>query len=128
MFIKSIFGLILFLFINNINSLSIRSEKCSNQCSKNAVCWTQKEIIKCYCLPEWDGENCDIPRETPTDYQFLDEKSKMKSEFRSTPCDFYPNLCNGRGLCFVNETAGKLACTCQYPYAGLRCDEISGIF
>jgi hypothetical protein len=123
MFIKIVLGLFL---INNINSLSIRNGKCSDYCSNDAMCAVENGIPQCYCLPEWDGDLCDIPREIPTSYQFLEKNSKLKSEFRSSPCDFYPNLCNGKGLCFLNGT--KLACTCVYPNAGLRCDEISGLF
>jgi hypothetical protein len=126
MFIQNIFGLILLLLINNINSSVIRNEKCLKSCFNDAICSIKNEIIQCYCLPEWDGDRCDIPREIQTDYEFLDENQIIKTQDRSDPCLLISNLCNGHGTCFLNETSNKLSCQCAYPYAGPRCNERSG--
>jgi hypothetical protein len=108
--------------------LAIQDKKCLNYCSNDAICKVNDGIIQCYCLPEWDGERCDIPREIPQDYQFLDENFQVKGEFRSTPCDLVPGLCLNGGVCYVNETASgaKLSCQCLFPKAGPRCEETSG--
>lgn len=99
--------------------------KCSKSCSTGGFCLKLNEEGKCYCLPEWEGELCDIPSEKPQTYEFL-KKNQMRNSVRSVPCDYVPDLCQGRGICIFNETAKKVGCVCQYPYAGARCEEISG--
>ena len=121
----SIIGTIVcLLFVVQIES-GLIDLKCSKSCSNGGFCLKLTEKEKCYCLPEWEGETCQIASEIPQTYGFL-SKSQLKSAPRSSPCDFVPDLCQGRGMCFFNDSISKLSCVCQYPYAGARCEEISG--
>ncbi|CAF1093691.1 unnamed protein product [Rotaria sordida] len=118
----SIGGIFLLISLVNGYPSGINTEQCLNYCFNDAVCLMNNNNPTCYCLPEWEGERCDIVRKVVQNdpVQF---KKINRTILRNDPCSYVPTLCNGKGVCYVD--GGKLTCQCQYPFAGTRCDEYS---
>jgi hypothetical protein len=93
-------------------------------CANDAVCIKSGSRADCYCLPEWQGERCDIPREyKPTKMKINFQNSRIDA--RNTPCSFVPTLCKNGGLCRYESSSKKLSCTCPDAYFGPRCEDPS---
>jgi len=115
-------GIMLFLSLVNGYPSDKNGEQCFNYCSNDAVCLTVNNNRQCYCLPEWDGQLCDIPR---TDHQ-IKFTQNTRNNLRNTPCTYVPTLCKNGGICYFDEgVTNKVACQCPYPYDGPRCEEYS---
>jgi Notch-like protein len=98
-------------------------KQCLNYCSNDGVCLIMDNKAQCYCLPEWEGERCDLPR--------INHEMKFKKtniQLRNSPCTYVPTLCKNGGVCFFDDQEKKLACQCPYPYDGPRCDEYSACY
>lgn len=126
MFSGNLCGVILLtLFIIETNCTAVH-KRCSKSCLNDGFCLEINAKSRCYCLPEWQGEYCEQPREAPTTYTFITKNQLLRNTDPSDLCGYVPNLCQGRGACYVNETANTLSCQCVYPYAGSRCADYSG--
>src|SRR5690348_1818449 len=99
----NIYGFILLIELINVNSLRINDERCLNYCSNDGICLIINNKPECYCLPEWDGERCDIVRQIKTNYQSKSIKLIHRNYLRNDPCTFVPNLCKNGGVCFLDE-------------------------
>jgi len=121
--------IVLILFISLVNGYpsDINNDRCINYCSNNAVCLTVNNKPQCYCLPEWDGQFCDIIRKQKSNQNISQIKQMSKNNLRNVPCTYVPDLCKNGGVCYLDDGTNKLACQCKYPYGGTRCDEYSGM-
>jgi hypothetical protein len=121
MFVHLNVGL-LFVFVTLIDGFSSKSvsKQCTNYCSNDGVCLLENASPTCYCLPEWQGNQCQSRRP----FQSGSSRLTNRIQTRSTPCSFVPDLCKNQGVCYVNVS--KLACQCPYPWDGPRCEERSG--
>ncbi len=91
-------------------------------CANDAVCIKSDNRADCYCLPEWQGERCDIPREyKPSKIKINFQNSRIDA--RNAPCSLVPNLCTNGGLCqYLNK---NYSCACTDAYVGTRCQDLS---
>ncbi|CAF1532151.1 unnamed protein product [Adineta ricciae] len=123
MFVQlTVFGIL--LCQNLVQSYPSNDPRCLNYCSnENGICLIENDQPICYCLPEWEGEHCNLIRKS-------NEKVPLMSRImtRNTPCTFVPDLCKNAGVCYLDETTKKLACKCPYPFDGTRCGEYSVCF
>jgi len=119
--------MILFISLVNGYPSDINHDQCINYCSNDAVCLTVNNKPQCYCLPEWDGQFCDIIRQPQTNQNLPQIKQISRNNLRNTPCSYAPDLCKNGGVCYLDGTSNKLACQCPDTYSGPRCTEYSGM-
>ncbi|UJR29552.1 hypothetical protein I4U23_010769 [Adineta vaga] len=103
---------------------SYPSNKCpSSYCSNDAVCVIKENEPICYCLPEWEGERCDLIRQDNFDEQLEDEFDE-RSIIRSPECLLAPPGMCVHGVCIFNNN-NTYSCQCQPEFIGKRCKEVS---
>jgi len=93
-------------------------------CANDAVCIKSGNRADCYCLPEWQGERCDIPREYKRNTIKINSQNS-KISVRSTPCSFAPTFCKNGGICQNDSPSKELYCACPDAYVGTRCEDPS---
>lgn len=103
---------------------AVIGEKCSKSCLNGGFCLESDGQPQCYCLPEWEGEDCHLKKDFIPTYKLNSFKTFLRSSYRNSPCSFAPDLCYNGGKCFVNNAT--LACACDDAWGGSRCEEPSG--
>lgn len=100
------------------------SSKCQGYCSNDAVCVIEQDEPVCYCLPEWEGERCDLVREE--NFSVREEEVMERSSILSPECALAPPKMCGVGVCiFSNKT---YSCACPVTHFGPRCQKASRRF
>ena len=111
-------------------AIAYPSNKCKNYCLNEAVCVIKQDEPVCYCLPEWEGEQCDLVRQENFSVEEEEQgegEIMERSSARSPECLLAPpNMCLNRGICrFENNS---YSCECQPEFTGKRCKEPSRMF
>ena len=113
------------IHINLIRSGSI-PDVCSSYCLNGGICYKSNENPKCFCLPQWTGERCNLLQNSTTTEQMPVIEGDM-TDPRSAQCNkLNPPFCQNGGICYV-DTGDKFACHCQAAYFGENCEEESGM-
>ncbi|CAF1306272.1 unnamed protein product [Rotaria sp. Silwood1] len=114
-------GIIFLISLANGYPSNDINNKCVNYCSNDALCLIINNNPRCYCLPEFDGERCQMIRTTNRNTRI-----KFKQITENNPinplCSYVPDLCHNGGTCDVEESASgpKFICRCPISYDGSR--------
>lgn len=113
----------------------------SNPCLHNATCsaYPSNGQLFCSCPAQWSGWNCGAvnpcissPCQNGAQCSFQNNgfHCTCPTGYVGTMCQFpdpcrVSDPCGFHGICSANPTTGARQCTCDSPYAGERCSEIS---
>src|SRR5579871_266336 len=106
---------LLIISMINGNLLNSTPKKCLNYCSNDGICVLKDNSPECYCLPEWEGEHCNLPR------QFIPNQGNdfiimARTNLRASQCSLKPDLCKNGGVCYFKDN--KYGCACPDTHYG----------